>query len=647
MPAGDARDGAAPPPATRWWRASAGRVGLAAGLLAYFVALRLYSAYDIGTEWVDADLGQRAAHALRVINGELPYRDFWAPYSPLSYFLNAALFQVLGVRLSSFRIALAAVGAASAFFAYLTTRRVASRTAALAACALTASWSVTSLNVNYGTWYCVPGALATIWATVWGVQTNRRIPWLVAGVLAGLVLAMKVTYGLYVICAVGLVVLAHRGTAERGIARAGGTLLLVLAGVASLVLITFQNRPTLATLVHFGLPLGVCAAWAWDAARRSASGTPAWPRLWIVTGGIALMWAPWLVYFGVRWAVGPFLRAAFVGYAEMGASVALLPAGPNGRALAIGTVFALGLALHGWLAATRPRAAVATAAATVLLCFLGLALPTADLARGQVWLFTLVKSWVHVRNLVPVVALWAALLMLWRRRLPEPAVMPFFAVTVGATAVLLTYFPYSDVNHFQWAWPPQAVLACVLVDRLVERRGRTALPFWALPFGLALVQCFALSTHFARSEEGGPWQRRTFHYVAPPRGDVLAPVKYAGAVGDAVRYIRESTPPDAPILELYGQCLAFLAERPNPTSVDYYWPGLLDDATQERAITDLEALPPAYVIGHRRNEADDPMARFASYFSLLGPYVAARYRPQRQIGPYVFYVRRAEIPAAP
>ena len=126
-----ATDGRMPVPDPLRAARVAGRVLLFALLFGYFFALRRYSGYDMGTEWVDADVGQRAAHAVRVLDGALPYRDFWAPYSPLPYYVNAALFGLFGVHLSSFRLALAFVGATGAFLTFVLTRRVASRTAAL------------------------------------------------------------------------------------------------------------------------------------------------------------------------------------------------------------------------------------------------------------------------------------------------------------------------------------------------------------------------------------------------------------------------------------------------------------------------------------------------------------------------------------
>lgn len=629
------------------WRTVAGRTLLLASLGAYFGALRLYSVYDLGmAEWVDADIGIRAAQATRMLEGALPYRDFWALYPPFAYYLQTGLFEIFGVKLSSLRIGLACVGACSGWLAYVVTRRVASRTAAAAACALTVSWSVPSLNVNYNAWYCVPPALVALWAAVVGSERPYRWPWILAGLCAGLVLSLKATYGVFLIIGLGVAVLARRGAADRGIRGRVGATLLAIAGVGCLLLSTLYGQPSVWLLLHFGAPLGACAVWAGVAARRPEADVAAWPRLWLLTSGTAAAFLPWLLYFAWQWKLGPVLRIPFVGLAQAGAFVVLPPAQPNGRSLLLVAGLVVALVLYGRVQANHPRAAAGIAAGAACAWFIGMAVPLRNADSTERWLFTLVQSWVHIRNLVPLVAIWCALQVLWRARADPTPQRPFFAITAGATALLLTYYPYSDVNHMQWAWPAQTVLICVLVDRWVAQRGAPARAWWLLPFGLAAVQWFALATHFVRPDPADSvWRLRRFQYAATPRGDVLVPEANARVVGGAVQYIRDTTADDAPVLELYGQCLAFLADRPNPTTIDYFWPGLLDEATERVAVADLEARPPAYVIGHRRNAKDEPLARFADYFPVLGKYVADRYRPQRQIGPYVFYVRRAPGPS--
>ena len=631
-------------PRVQWW---AGRALLVIVLLTYFLSLRLYSRYDLGIEWVDADAGYRVAQAERMLDGQLLYRDFWAPYPPLPYYLNVGLARTFGISFASFRVGLALVGVATAFLAYVITRRLTSRAAALAACALCASWSVLDLNVNYNTWYCVPLALAAGWAGLVGVQSSRPWPWVVAGVFTGLVLSFKLPYGLFVMTAVGLMALAGRRRAEGAVTRFGENALLAAAALGSLVLITINNAPTLSTLLHFGLPLALCAAWVWRAPHTDAEGHAAWPRLWRVAAGMSGVVLPWIVYFAVRWDAGAFLHGVVFGFAGLSDSINLQPPRPTVRTLLLGLWIAAAFGTFNIIRGTRPRLATGWAAAAAVGIFLILAWPLEHAHSREAWLFTVVESWVQARGFVPLAGIWLALVLLWRGRAVTNSFTPLLAVTALASAVLLTYFPYSDTNHLMWAWPPQAILVCVLAGQAITAWGPAARPLWLVPFGLAAVQWFLFSTHFYRAESvGGPWHRQRFELVAPPRGNVLVPANRAAVLGRAVAYIQDTTSTDTPVLELYGHFLGFLADRPNPTRRDYFWPGFLDESLQRELAGAVEAHPPAYVIGHQRGPDDEPLARFTGYFPHLGAHLQSRYVRQRQIGPYVFYVRRAAVPAA-
>ena len=58
---------------------------------------------------------------LRILDGEVPYRDFWTIYAPGSYYVSAALFALFGRHAywQSLLTAILGAGAASAFFLLL------------------------------------------------------------------------------------------------------------------------------------------------------------------------------------------------------------------------------------------------------------------------------------------------------------------------------------------------------------------------------------------------------------------------------------------------------------------------------------------------------------------------------------------------
>src|SRR5690242_13353512 len=70
-------------------------------LLSFAVAI----AYPRWRAWIDwRDEGLLAYGAVRVLNGEVPHRDFVSLQPPLSYYTAAIVFKLLGTSLLSLRV---------------------------------------------------------------------------------------------------------------------------------------------------------------------------------------------------------------------------------------------------------------------------------------------------------------------------------------------------------------------------------------------------------------------------------------------------------------------------------------------------------------------------------------------------------------
>jgi hypothetical protein len=80
---------------------------------------------------IDADEGIILQGAIRVLQGQLPYRDFFSFYTPASYFWDALLFRVFGDTITVPRTTLMVYGSLFSASTYLLARRLASRTAAI------------------------------------------------------------------------------------------------------------------------------------------------------------------------------------------------------------------------------------------------------------------------------------------------------------------------------------------------------------------------------------------------------------------------------------------------------------------------------------------------------------------------------------
>ncbi|MEO7135988.1 MAG: hypothetical protein ABI024_17415, partial [Vicinamibacterales bacterium] len=86
------------------------------------------------------DEGSTAAQALRILHGDVIYRDFFTVVTPLSYYTIAALFQVFGEQLMVMRWAALVTGVGLALVTLLVARRICGWPFAAAAALLTTVW---------------------------------------------------------------------------------------------------------------------------------------------------------------------------------------------------------------------------------------------------------------------------------------------------------------------------------------------------------------------------------------------------------------------------------------------------------------------------------------------------------------------------
>jgi hypothetical protein len=114
---------------------------LALFFLPSFILLLVGITFGIG-RLVDNvhDEGIIAHGALRVLNGEVPYRDFWNLYGPAQFWILAALYKIFGVSLLTERVWDIFVRAMICLFTYLVARRLVSQPLAILAWVLSIAW---------------------------------------------------------------------------------------------------------------------------------------------------------------------------------------------------------------------------------------------------------------------------------------------------------------------------------------------------------------------------------------------------------------------------------------------------------------------------------------------------------------------------
>ena len=153
-------------------------------LLTVLVVSAFYVAWHLNRGWMPYDEGALAQSAERVLQGELPHRDFDEIYTGGLAFLNAGAFRLLGTTLLPMRLALFVVFIAwiPAVFA-IASRFVRPVVAGLVAL-LAVGWSLPNYTAAMPSWYNLFLATFGLVALFQYLEDGRQ-RWLVAAGVAG------------------------------------------------------------------------------------------------------------------------------------------------------------------------------------------------------------------------------------------------------------------------------------------------------------------------------------------------------------------------------------------------------------------------------------------------------------------------------
>jgi hypothetical protein len=185
-------DGQSPAPATESW------VVRSAVLAVVLAVAGIYTGLHIGRGWVPADDGTLSQSALRVMQGQLPHRDFGEIYTGGLSFIHALAFRALGVNLMSLRICVFLFFLSWLPAVYYVALRFTSAIGAGAITLLAVAWSYPNYPAAMPSWYnlffATFGAAALL--RYLDVRTRRWL--LVAGVCGGVSILIKVIGAYYI-----------------------------------------------------------------------------------------------------------------------------------------------------------------------------------------------------------------------------------------------------------------------------------------------------------------------------------------------------------------------------------------------------------------------------------------------------------------
>jgi hypothetical protein len=242
-------------------------------VLVVVVALAgIYAGLHLASGWVPADEGTLGQSALRVMQGQLPHRDFTEIYSGGLSMIHALAFRAFGVNLMSLRLCVFLFFLAWIPAVYYIALRFTSALSAGLITLVAVAWSYPNYPAAMPSWYnlffATFGAAALL-----RYLDARKVRWLfLAGVCGGVSILIKVIGAYYI--AGGLLFLAfleqsdhqNDGHDPKATANAAGAIPYRLFSVSSLLLFlatvvyVFHARLGPGELYHFVLPSAALVA---------------------------------------------------------------------------------------------------------------------------------------------------------------------------------------------------------------------------------------------------------------------------------------------------------------------------------------------------------------------------------------------------
>jgi Dolichyl-phosphate-mannose-protein mannosyltransferase len=219
-----------------------------------------YAGAYLKSGWIPGDDGILATSALRVMNGQLPHRDFVENYTGGLSYINATAFRAFGVNLISMRIAVFCCFIAWVPAVFYLASRFAPPWGAAAATLLAVAWSLPTYPTPMPSWYNLFLATFGAAALFRYLDTQQRRWLYIAGLFGGASFLIKVI-GLYYVAGV-LLFLVFREQALNRSTKSGevfgsalyrgylaGSLLLFIAAILRLVHPQKSGR-----FIHFVIP---------------------------------------------------------------------------------------------------------------------------------------------------------------------------------------------------------------------------------------------------------------------------------------------------------------------------------------------------------------------------------------------------------
>jgi hypothetical protein len=170
-----------------------------------------------------SDEGVIVHGAIRILGGQVPYRDFFEFLAPGSFFVLAAWLKVFGASFDAVRLLLIVTLALITALTYVAARMVSGQR--VVAAALTAAWLIRAPHDTNHHWFTTGASMACAVALIFAVLSPpARLACFTAGLFAGAALMITQSRGAWLVAAV-VIVLLSRPDRRR-------TVVMALAGIS-------------------------------------------------------------------------------------------------------------------------------------------------------------------------------------------------------------------------------------------------------------------------------------------------------------------------------------------------------------------------------------------------------------------------------
>jgi Dolichyl-phosphate-mannose-protein mannosyltransferase len=629
------------------------RLVLGAGL-ALFGAAAALARYGLDP----SDEGYIVYSAVEVAAGRVPYRDLNSLYTPLSWYVHAALFKLVGVDLVALRVWFGLVVAGLAVGVYLHARQLMSpELAVLPVLAFVLLFPVPGNWAPYPGWYALGGLLISLLALGrWCDDRRRR--WLVlTGAGCAVAFACKSNLGLLglLACCGFLLLQAHGvfGVAGRGVVRYAQLAFVAVCALALFLVIGGVATPgNVVLLVAPVLIAGALLVF-------SAAPKPSGGRFGDLVTAVRLIGLSFLVctlpwYLALSAAAGwqltfdsVFLAGARTAWAFYEPVVT-----PNRDALEAIALIVGGLALLGVLGRLA-RAGRLPARVFGFLAFLALLVLGAVLVwRSPAYVAdNLWARWVRTATapgdlprFLPFLAEAGGIgLVAWRRSRRAPEILRLNLLVWFCVLFAFQLYPHASYLHILFSWAPFLVLLTAVAAE-VWHATEPHLPSrgwrWAAYPLLAILPILLIPN---------AWRSRATVVeqtvaLGLPRAQVVHAKTDDAARLRMVQARTASLQADAPLFAYPEVAMVYvLTGHPNPTRENYLATGYVDEAGQRAIIARLEESQTRYVVwdreGARRLESN-------AWYVTLTDYLRRAYAPVAEQDDWLLMERQSVPPNA-